>query len=54
MKPLFRSWFRSRQSRIERRLDHTRDTATHRPVLSTRVIDYDVSHRDRAIAHGGI
>lgn len=54
MKPLFRSWFRARQSRIERRLDHTRDTATHRPVLSARAIDYDVSRRDRAIAHGGI
>jgi Transposase DDE domain group 1 len=54
VKPIFRSWFRSRQSRIERRLDKTRDTATHRPVLSARVIDYDVSHRDRAIVHGGI
>ena len=28
--------------------------ATSRPVLSARIIDYDVSHRDRAIAHGGI
>jgi hypothetical protein len=54
VKPVFRSWFRSRKSRIERRLDSTRDTATHRPVLSTRPIDYDVSRRDRAIAHGGI
>ena len=54
MKPIFRSWFRTRQSRIRRRLDRTRDTATHRPVLSTRPIDYDVSRRDRAIAHGGI
>lgn len=54
MKPIFRSWFRTRQSRIERRLDHTRDTATSRPVLSARPIDYDVSHRHRAIAHGGI
>jgi hypothetical protein len=54
VKPIFRSWFRSRKSRIERRLDNTRDTATHRPVLSARPIDYDVSRRDRAIAHGGI
>jgi Transposase DDE domain group 1 len=54
VKPLFRSWFRSRQSRIERRLDKTRDTANHRPMLSARTIDYDVSRRDRAIAHGGI
>ena len=27
MNPIFRSWFRSRKSRIERRLDKTRDTA---------------------------
>ena len=54
MKPIFRTWFRTRKSRIERRLDKTRDTATRRPVFSARNIDYDVSHRDRAIAHGGI
>jgi DDE family transposase len=54
VKPIFRSWFRARQSRIRRRLDKTRDTATSRPVLSGRPIDYDVSHRHRAIAHGGI
>ena len=54
MKPIFRSWFRTRRSRIQRRLDTTRDTATFRPVLSGRPIDYDVSHRHRAIAHGGI
>ena len=54
MKPIFRSWFRTHKSRIERRLDNTRDAATSRPVLSTRTIDYDVSRRDRAIAHGGI
>ena len=54
MKPIFRSWFRTRKSRIQRRLDHTHDSATSRPVLSNRTIDYDVSHRHRAIAHGGI
>jgi hypothetical protein len=54
VKPIFRSWFRSRKSRIDRRLDQTRDTATYRPVLSARTIDYDVSRRDRAIVHGGI
>jgi len=54
VKPIFRSWFRTRKSRIQRRLDNTRDTATFRPVLSGRPIDYDVSHRHRAIAHGGI
>ena len=54
MKPLFRSWFRTRKSRIQRRLDNTHDIATYRPVFSARTIDYDVSHRHRAIAHGGI
>jgi hypothetical protein len=54
VKPIFRSWFRTRKSRIERRLDKTQDTATYRPMFSARPIDYDVSHRDRAIAHGGI
>lgn len=54
MKPIFRSWFRTRKSRIERRLDSTRTTATDRPIFAARNIDYDVSHRDRAIAHGGI
>jgi len=54
VKPIFRSWFRTRKSRIQRRLDRTHDTAAARPVLSSRTIDYDVSHRHRAIAHGGI
>jgi DDE family transposase len=54
VKPIFRSWFRIRKSRIERRLDARSDSATNRPILSARTIDYDVSHRDRAIAHGGI
>ncbi len=54
MKPIFRSWFRTRKSRIQRRLDNTRDAATFRPVLSGRPIDYEVSHRHRAIAHGGL
>ena len=54
MKPIFRVWYRACKSRIERRLDKTRDTATARPILSAHTIDYDVSHRDRAIVHGGI
>jgi Transposase DDE domain group 1 len=54
VKPIFRSWFRTRQSRIQRRLDKTHDTAAAHPVLSSRTIEYDVSHRHRAIAHGGI
>jgi hypothetical protein len=54
VKPIFRSWFRTRKSRIQRRLDKTHDSETSRPVLSSRTIEYDVSHRHRAIAHGGI
>jgi len=52
--PIFRSWFRSRKARVDRRLDASRDTAPARPVLTGRTIEYDVSRRDRAIAHGGI
>jgi hypothetical protein len=54
VKPIFRSWFRTQQSRIRRRLDSTRTTAAYRPVFSARNIDYEVSHRHRAITHGGI
>jgi hypothetical protein len=54
VKPIFRSWYRTRKDRIRRRLDSTRTTAAYRPVFSARNIDYDVSHRHRAIAHGGI
>ena len=54
MKPIFRSWFRTRKSRIQRRLEYKRDAATARPILSAHNIDYDVSHRDRAIVHGGV
>jgi len=54
VKPIFRSWFRTRKSRIERRLDKTGDTATRRPVFASGPIDYEVAHRTRAIAHGGI
>jgi hypothetical protein len=54
VKPIFRSWFRTRKSRIERRLKKRRDAATSQPVFTTRTMDHDVAHRDRAIAHGGI
>ena len=54
MNAIFRCWFRTRKDTIRRRLDKTKDTATARPVLSSRPIDYDLSHRHRAIAHGGI
>ena len=54
MKAIFRSWFRAGKSRIERRLDPSKRASGGRPVLSARSVDYGVSHRDRAIVHGGI
>lgn len=54
MKPIFRSGFRARPSRIRRRLDTTTGTATSRPVSSDQLIRCDGPRRDRAIARGGI
>jgi Transposase DDE domain group 1 len=54
VKPIFRNWYRRFKSRNDRRLDKSNDTASQRPVISSRTIDYDVSHRDRAVVHGGI
>jgi hypothetical protein len=54
VKPIFRSWFRQFKARIDRRLDKTRHTDNARPTFSAGTVDYDVSHRDRAIAAGGI
>ena len=54
MKPSFRSWFRKVKSRVLRRLDKKHHTASAEPVFSSSNIDYDVSHRDRAISYGGI
>jgi hypothetical protein len=54
VKAIFRCWFHARKNTIRRRLDKTKDTATARPVFSGRPIDYEVSHRHQAIAHGGI
>jgi hypothetical protein len=54
VKAIFRSWFRAGKSRIERRLDPSKRVSGGRPVLSARSVEYGVSHRDRAIVHGGI
>ena len=54
MKRIFRRWFNKFKSRIERRLDKKKHTASSRPAFTARNIDYDVSYRDHAIAHGGI
>lgn len=55
MKPIFRRWFHKVKSRIQRRLDkknHTSSPGT--PAFSAHNIDYEVSDRNHAIAHGGI
>ena len=55
MKPIFRRWFHKVKSRIQRRLDkknHTSSPGT--PVFSAHNIDYEISNRNHAIAHGGI
>jgi hypothetical protein len=54
VKPIFRSWFRKFKSRIHRRLDPNRHTGGARPAFTARNLDYEVSHRDHAIAYGGI
>jgi len=54
VKPIFRPWFRKFKSRIQRRLYKKNHTDSSRPAFSARNIDYEVSDRDHAIAHGGI
>ena len=54
MKPIFRSWFRKFKARIHRRLDPNWHTGGARPAFTARNLDYEVSHRDHAIAYGGI
>lgn len=54
MKPIFRSWDTKFKARIRRRLDPKHHTGGARPAFTARNIDFDVAHRDRAIAYGGI
>jgi hypothetical protein len=54
VQPIFRSWFTKFKARIHRRLDPKHHTGGARPAFSARNIDFDVSHRDRAITCGGI
>jgi len=54
VKPIFRPWFRKFKSRIQRRLYKKNHAGSSRPAFSARNIDYEVSDRDHAIAHGGI
>ena len=54
MSSIFTRWFQKGKSRIQRRLDKSRDTLTFQPVFSASNIQYEVSHRTGAIACGGI
>lgn len=54
MKPIFRRWFTKFKTRIQRRLNKKNHTSSSGPAFSARNIDYHVSDRNHAIAHGGI
>jgi hypothetical protein len=54
VKYIFRRWFQKGKSRIERRLDKSRDTLRFEPMISARNIHYEVSDKTHAINCGGI
>ena len=54
MKAIFRLWLRKCKSRIERRLDKSRDTITFQPQFAASNIHYEVSAKVSAINCGGI
>jgi hypothetical protein len=49
-----RQWLRQRKRRIQRRLDKNNVQGCETPMLTASNIHYEVSNRDRGIAHGGI
>jgi hypothetical protein len=49
-----RRQLRQRKSRIQRRLDKGNVQGCERPMLTARNIHYEISDKDRGIAHGGI
>jgi len=51
---IFRRWFAKGKSRIERRLDKSRDTLTFQPQFAASNIHYEVSGKTHGIIHGGI
>jgi len=51
---IFRSWFAKGKSRIQRRLDKSRDTLAFRPSFSASNIHYEVSDKMGGITCGGI
>jgi Transposase DDE domain group 1 len=54
VKAIFQDWFRKCKSRIERRLDKSKDTITFQPQFAARNIHYEVSAKVSAINCGGI
>ena len=54
MKIIFRRWFDKCKSRIQRRLDKSKDTMTFEPQFATDTIRYEVSSKTGAITCGGI
>ena len=54
VKDIFSRWFANRKSRIERRLDKTKDTITVEPQLAARNIHYEVSDKANGLLCGGI
>ena len=54
MNPIFSRWFYKHKSRIQRRLDKTRDTITSKPQFSASNIHYEVSERNGGMIYGGI
>ena len=54
MKAKIRQQLAQRKRRIERRLDKSNIQGFERPMFSASNIRYEISDRDRGIAHGGI
>jgi hypothetical protein len=54
VKDIFSRWFANRKSRIERRLDKTKDTPAVEPQLAARNIHYEVSDKANGLLCGGI
>ena len=54
MKNIFSRWFANRKSRIERRLDKTKDAIADEPQLAARNIHYEVSDKANGLLGGGI
>ena len=54
MNAKIRQQLNERKRRIERRLDKTNVTGCDRPMFTAANVHYEISDRDRGIAHGGI